>query len=157
MTPSAIPPVRKSIRVATTPARAFERFTSGMHQWWPPAHSLAVGKTREAIVVEPRVGGRWYEQATDGTVCDWGNVLVWEPPGRVVFAWRLNAQWAFDPNFLTEVEIRFEPDGDQATRVTLEHRNLERYGVDAEKTRAGLDSDNGWMGGLRLFAAIPHP
>ncbi len=26
----------------------------------------------------------------------------------------------------TEIDVRFEPDGDAATRVTLEHRGLER-------------------------------
>lgn len=152
MTPSAIPPVRKSIRVNAASARAFELFTLGMHRWWPAAHTLNQGKPRETIVVEPRVGGRWYERATDGTICEWGNVILWEPPLRVVYAWRLDGSWTYDPNFLTEVEIRFTPDGD-GTLVSLEHRNLERYGVHLERARAGLDSEDGWMGGLRLFAA----
>ena len=62
--------------------------------------------------------------------------------------------WRFNPSFSTEVVVRFEPAGENSTQVTLEHRQLERYGVHAEKTRTGLDSAEGWMGGLQLFAKV---
>ncbi len=154
MQTSAIPSVRKTIRVAAVPARAFDIFTAGMHQWWPRAHSLNQKVERAAIVAEPRVGGRWYERAVDGTECNWGKVLAWEPPHRVLFGWQLDQNWQYSPDFLTEVEIRFDPAGEGATEVTLEHRNLERYGVFAETIRPGLDSNDGWMGGLTLYAAL---
>lgn len=151
---AAVPPVRKSIRVAAPPARAFELFTVGMHQWWPRAHSLNAKVSRVAIVAEPRVGGRWFERSVDGKECDWGYVRVWEPPQRVVFAWQLDETWTFNPKFFTEVEVQFQPVGDDATQVTLEHRNLERYGVHAQQVRSGLDSAEGWMGGLQLLASV---
>ena len=88
----------------------------------------------EGRVVEPRAGGRWYELGEDGSECDWGKVLVWEPPARVVFAWQLTADWKYNSDFVTEVEVRFIPEG-WATRVELEHRNLERYGEQAEAVR----------------------
>jgi len=149
---TAVPPVRKTVRVSAPPARAFEIFTAGMHRWWPRAHSLNPKVERAAITAEPRVGGRWFERAVDGTECEWGRVLVWEPPQRVVFAWQLDAAWKFDPAFSTEVEVRFDSVGENATQVTLEHRQLERYGVKAEEVRKGLDSNEGWLGGLQLFA-----
>jgi uncharacterized protein YndB with AHSA1/START domain len=154
MQTAAVPPVRKSIRVAAAPPRAFDLFTAGMHQWWPRAHSLNPKAERAAIAVEPRVGGRWFERAVDGQECDWGRVLVWEPPQRVVLGWQLDETWRFNANFSTEVEVRFEPVGENATQVTLEHRNLERYGVHAATLRAGLDSPEGWMGGLQILAAV---
>lgn len=151
MQSTAVPPVRKTLRVATTPAKAFDLFTAGMHRWWPLAHSLNAKVARAAIVAEPRAGGRWYERAVDGSECEWGRVLAWEPPHRVLYAWQLNHEWKFDPGFETEVEVRFEPAGENATQVTLEHRNLERYGIHAERIRPGLDSADGWDSGLRRF------
>jgi len=153
MQPVAVLPVHKSIRVAAPPARAFEIFTAGMHRWWPRAHSLNPKVERAAVVIEPRVDGRWYERGVDGTECSWGKVLRWEPPARVVLGWQLDHTWRFNPAFLTEVEIKFFADGD-ATLVKLEHRNLERYGENAKTIRDGLDSPEGWMGGLQLFASV---
>ena len=102
--------------------------------------------------MEPRVGGRWFERGEDGSECEWGRVLAWEPPARLVLAWQVDAQWRFDPDFITEVEVRFIPEGD-ATRVELEHRNIERFGAQAEATRSALDSPDGWSGLLERFAA----
>lgn len=48
--------------------------------------------------------------------------------------------------------MRFIADGADATRVELEHRNIERYGQHADATRAALDSPGGWMLGLERFA-----
>lgn len=147
----ALPPVRKSVRVAVSPARAFELFTNRMHGWWPPSHSL-LKTSREAVVIEPRAGGQWFERAVDQTECTWGKVLSWDPPRRVVLAWQLDGTWTYNPEFLTEVEITFIPDGERATRVELEHRNIERYGDQAAQTRESLDSAEGWQLGLQQFA-----
>ena len=148
-----IAPVRKSIRVAVPRGRAFEVFTTGMHRWWPLEHSI-LKAPRAAITAEPRVGGRWFERAIDGTECTLGRVLAWDPPERVVLTWQLNADFAYDPDFVTEVEIRFTSEGDNATRVDLEHRNLERYGERAETIRPMLDSPQGWGLCLAGFAAV---
>jgi uncharacterized protein YndB with AHSA1/START domain len=146
-------PVRKSIRVMAKPERAFQIFTAGMHGWWPADHSL-LGADRAAITLEPRRGGRWFERAVNGSECQWGHVLEWEPPHRVLLAWQLDGTWQYNANFVTEVEVRFIADGADATRVELEHRNIERYGEQAEATRASLDSAGGWTAGLERFAAF---
>jgi len=144
-------PVRKSIRVEAAPARAFELFASRMGRWWPRSHSINGSLIRD-VIVEGREGGRWYERGEDGSECEWGRVLVWEPPSRLVLAWQIDGQWRFDPNLLTEVEVRFIPEG-EATRVELEHRHIERFGDLADATRAALDSPGGWGGLLEGFAA----
>lgn len=146
-------PVRRSVRVNTSPERAFEVFTAGMSRWWLKTHKIGATAMTEAIV-EPRVGGRWFERDEDGTECEWGHVLAWEPPSRLVLAWQVAASWQFDPELLTEVEVRFIPDGEGTTRVELEHRHLERFGDQAEATRASLDSPGGWSGLLEAFKAV---
>jgi uncharacterized protein YndB with AHSA1/START domain len=144
-------PVRKTVTVKATPARAFEVFTERMGRWWRKDHHLLTQSPLKDVIVEPRAGGRWYEQNEDGSECDWGRVLAWEPPGRVVLAWQLTAEWKYDPNFVTELEIRFIPEG-LATRVELEHRNLERFGEKADEIRAVLDSVEGWGAGFQAYA-----
>jgi uncharacterized protein YndB with AHSA1/START domain len=144
-------PVRKSITVKAKPERAFDVFTADMTRWWLPDHHIGKVPMKE-IVAEPKSGGRWYEIGEDGSVCEWGKVLIWDPPTRVVFAWQLNAAWQFDPDFVTEVEIRFIPEK-AGTRVELEHRNLDRYGADAAEVRRMIDSEGGWPATLVAFAA----
>ena len=69
-------PVRRSIRVKATPARAFEVFAARMGSWWPKSHSVGTSPLRE-VIIEPRAGGRWYERGEDGSECEWGHVLEW--------------------------------------------------------------------------------
>lgn len=145
-------PVRKSIHVKVTPAKAFDVFTAGMGRWWLKSHSINASPTRD-IVMEPRAGGRWYEIGEDGSECPWGQVLAWEPPSRLLLAWQVGGAWTFDPNLITEVEVRFLPER-SGTRVELEHRNLERFGDQAEAVRATFESPGGWSGLLESFAEI---
>jgi len=87
---------RSPFAVAVPPKRAFEVFTANMHRWWPPAHSI-LKAPRASITVEPQVGGRWYERATDESECTWGRVVSWDPPSRVVLTWQLTADFVYDP------------------------------------------------------------
>jgi uncharacterized protein YndB with AHSA1/START domain len=145
-------PIRKSVRVAVPPQRAFEVFTARMGTWWRPEHSM-LKSAREDVIVEPRQGGRWYERAVDGTEYNFGHVITWEPPGRLVLAWQLDGTWQYNAQLITEVELRFIADGANGTRVEFEHRNMERFAELTEATRAALDSDGGWTGSLAAFVA----
>jgi uncharacterized protein YndB with AHSA1/START domain len=144
-------PVRKKITVNAPIETAFEVFTTGMGTWWNPAHHIGEGEL-EDVVIEPRDGGRWYETTTGGT-CEWGKVQAWDPPQRVVLAWQLSADWEYDPSIVTELEIRFEAEGPETTRVELEHRGLEAYGDRVGTVRDAIDSEGGWTGLLAAFAA----
>jgi uncharacterized protein YndB with AHSA1/START domain len=150
MHPTALA-VRKSITVEVDRERAFEVFTAGVDSWWPREHHIGTA-TLDEMVIEPREGGRCYGRDADGE-WEWGKVLAFEPPERVVFAWQLNAGWTFDPSFQTEVEVRFSEQGQSRTLVELEHRHLERYAEATEQVFAAFDSDGGWTSSLALFAA----
>jgi uncharacterized protein YndB with AHSA1/START domain len=143
--------VKKSVVVEASREIAFEVFTEKMALWWPADHHI--GKSQMAtIVLEQKIGGRWGERGIDGTECAWGRVLAFEPPSRVVLAWQLNAKFEFDPNFETEVEITFVADGEKKTRVTLEHKHLERFGAAEAAMVAAFESPDGWSHGLLRFA-----
>ena len=144
-------PVRKVVQVGVSPQRAFEVFTAGFARWWPGSHHIGKAPYKTAVI-EPRAGGRWYEIGEDGSECPWGDVLAWEPPTRLLLAWRIGADWQYHADLETEVEVTFVAEGAGA-RVTLEHRRLERMGEAAEGLRAQIDSEGGWTGILALYAA----
>jgi uncharacterized protein YndB with AHSA1/START domain len=108
-------------------------------------------------IIEGRSGGRCYTEQIDGTECDWGTILVWDPPRRFVMAWQISPTWQYEPDVAksSEVEVRFTPEGDGLTRVDLEHRYFERHGAgaEAEAVRSAVDSAQGWDGLLQLFRA----
>ncbi|MFL5295864.1 MAG: SRPBCC family protein [Phenylobacterium sp.] len=144
--------IRKSFTVRATPEKAFEVFTAGFDRWWPRTHYLGPSPLTK-VVLEPRVGGRWYGLHEDGVERRWGEVLAWDPPRRLVLAWRITHEWGYDPNLLTEVEVRFVPEGD-ATRIEFEHRDLERFGESeaAQQTRTSMDG--GWGAILDAYRSV---
>jgi uncharacterized protein YndB with AHSA1/START domain len=144
-----IAPIIRSVAVKASPQRAFEAFTTQMGQWWPREHSIAA-KPAETVVVEPHVGGKWFERDADGTETQWGKVLAWDPPDRVTLAWQIGADWAYDPDLITDVEMSFIDQGDGTTLVTLAHRKLERVGAGAQSLADQLGG--GWPRVLQNFA-----
>ncbi len=145
-------PVRRSLEVKASLERAFEVFTTGFGRWWPHSHTIGKGKLKTAVI-EPRIGGRWYGEDQDGATTDWGHVLAFEPPSRLMLAWQIGSDWRYDPQVITEVEIRFTSIAAGLTRVELEHRNLERLGDKFEEVRVTFESPNGWGMIMKLYAA----
>jgi len=145
--------IRKTLELRASPARAFEVFTSGFGRWWPKTHYTGSSPLVTACI-EPHVGGRWYSRHEDGTEAPWGEVLVWEPPSRLVLAWRINHEFHYDPKLLTEVEVRFDDLGDGRTRVEFEHRHLERFGDSAPALDAIERMNGGWGQILDGYRAV---
>jgi uncharacterized protein YndB with AHSA1/START domain len=144
--------LRKVLSVKAPPEVAWRVFTEKMGTWWPLAtHKIGKVKAVDAVI-EPHVGGRWYERGDDGSTCDWGRVLSWEPHSRLVLSWDISADWKHDPNLKTEVEVRFTAEGMDGTRVELEHRHLDRFGARRDEMRGIFDSEGGWSGLLASFA-----
>jgi uncharacterized protein YndB with AHSA1/START domain len=144
--------VRKVVTVQAPQAVAWRVFTERIGTWWPLAHYKIGKATAVDAVIEGRVGGRWYERGEDGSTCDWGRVLHWEPCSRLVLTWDIDANWQFDPALGTEIEVQFIPEGDNQTRVTLEHRLLDRYGARRDEMRRIFDTEGDWGRLLEMFA-----
>ena len=149
---STVPDISGKITVSVPVEHAFRVFTSSFDSWWPREYHFGQAEMAEAIL-EPAEGGRWYERGTDGTERDWGRVLVWEPPQRLVVTWQTNGLYQYDPDpaHASEIEVRFTADGPEQTVVELEHRHLERL-ASGDAIRGMIQSGGGWIAILELFA-----
>jgi len=144
-----IAPIIRTVRTRAAPPRAFDVFTRQMGQWWPKGGGLG-GQPLQDMVVEPFEGGRWFERDIDGAETQWGKVLEWSPPDRLLLAWQIDAERRYDPELVTEVELVFEGDAAGGTTLTLTHRYLERLGRKAEAEAAAIAA--GWSKMVELFA-----
>jgi uncharacterized protein YndB with AHSA1/START domain len=149
---TSIPPLQGTVTVGVPVEQAFRVFTNAIDTWWPGEYHIGQADM-DKPVLEPREGGRWYERGVDGSETEWGRVLTWEPPSRLVVTWQINGQWQYDPNpeHASHIEVRFTPDGPEQTRVDLEHRHLERL-VDGQALHDGIQGGGGWTAMLEMFA-----
>jgi len=137
--------IRTEVTVDAPVERAFRVFTERFDQIKPREHNV-LGVDIVESVFEPRAGGRVYDRGVDGSECQWGRVLAYEPPERIVFTWDISPHWQIetDPDRASEVEIRFAAESPDRTRVALEHRHLDRHGEGWQGLRDGVAADEGW-------------
>jgi uncharacterized protein YndB with AHSA1/START domain len=131
--------VAKSVTVEATVDQAFAIFVERPLEWWPEKHVFV--ENRQAITIEPRVGGRYYERGEDGTEIAWGVIREFDPPKRLVMTWRVGPYWQpiTDDERASFIEVDFEAVGPATTKVTLTHAQLHRHGDIAESIHAALD------------------
>lgn len=129
MSTTMVEAIRKTVLVDFTPDEAFDLFTARIASWWPVRTHSYGGDDVKEVVLEPGVGGRLYEVTANGEQ-DWGSVLAWEPPSRLLLDWQIGDARG------TEVEVTITPEG-PGSRVVLEHR-----GFGAVDPRGRYDS--GW-------------
>ena len=129
-TASAIP-VRKSITVNASVEHAFHVYTAGFDSWWPREHHIGKSPMKRAII-EGAAGGRCYSEQVDGTECDWGRILVWDPPHVLEHEWK--------QPIVEDGVVRYEltADGD-GTLLRFTHRGL------------GVRNASGFLGGTHAF------
>lgn len=129
--------------VVVAPEKAFKCFAEGLGAWWPREYTWS-GECLESIAIEPFEDGRCYERGPHAFQCDWGRVLVWDPPRRLVFTWQIGPDRVPqpDPAKASEVEVRFRASAG-GTTVHLEHRAFSRSD-DSHDYMASLAAPEGW-------------
>jgi len=133
--------IRKSIKVERSPDTSFKVFCEEIGQWWPKGPSFG-GKPLADMVIERRVGGRFFERYEDGTEYEIGRITAYQPPRLVAFTWRAPS-WQIP----TQVEVRFHAEG-EGTRVELDHSGWEQEPA-AQEARKSYDG--GWPPLLERF------
>jgi uncharacterized protein YndB with AHSA1/START domain len=146
--------VRHEVVVGLSQEAAFWAFTD-LDRIKPREHNM-LAVPIERTVLEQHVGGDVYDRGVDGTVCRWGRVLAFDPPRRLAFTWDIGPDWqvASDLARTSEVEVTFEAEGEDRTRVTLVHRGIERHGDGWETMQAGVDAPDGWPLYLARYQAL---
>ena len=142
--------VRREIVVNASPDRAFFVFTEQFDSWWPRSHKIGEADLAKAVIDPERM--QWYEVGVDGATCDWGAILVYDRPNRILLEWRIGGTWVVEDDraAFSEVDVSFTPEGD-ATRVTLEHSKLDRHTA-AEALKGAVGSEGGWNGLLARYS-----
>ena len=145
--------MRASIVVYAPIERAFKVFTAEMTAWWPADHHIGQ-VDMVAAILEPRIGGRWYELGVDGSECEWGMVLAWDPPRHVAVSWHLDGDYRYDPDARrsSRIDVHFRSQPDGSTLVELVHSGLDHHGPTWQRLRDGVSG--GWIGLLRGFAGL---
>jgi uncharacterized protein YndB with AHSA1/START domain len=133
-------PLELAFTVACPPEHAFSVWTERTSLWWPKTHSVSADPAL-TVTIEPHPGGRIFERTAAGEEHDWGQVLEFAPPHRLVYQWHLRQ----DRADATRVEISFAPSGD-GTVVTIVHSDWQRLG---QRER----NEKGWAGLLPHFVA----
>ena len=157
-TSQTVEPITREVVVDCDQQRAFDLFTADMTSWWPPAHHIGSAPIAE-VVIEPHAGGRWYTRHQDGTETNTGFVVLYDRPGpnkkqgRVSVTWQIGADWAYHPDLVTTVDVRFTEESPGRTRVTLEHRDLDGFGEHAEQMKNVFDAPDAWTRTLAQYAA----
>lgn len=137
--------IRTEVVVETAREHAFNLFSERFDQIKPREHNMLAVDIAESIF-EPHAGGRVFDRGVDGSECQWGRVLAYEPPERIVFTWDISPHWQIESDLgrASEVELRFTAEAPERTRVELEHRHLDRHGEGWQELREGVRGDGGW-------------
>ncbi|MEV0425096.1 SRPBCC family protein [Micromonospora sp. NPDC050495] len=145
--------LRSSLLVPASAETAFAVFTGSLTDWWVPEYTWSGPDALAELGVEPRAGGMFYEIGPYGFRSDWGRVLTWDPPRRLVFTWQIGPDRVPvpDPARASEVEVLFQPEAPELTWVEVEHRNFDRHGEAAEGYREALTA--GWQELLSRYLA----
>jgi uncharacterized protein YndB with AHSA1/START domain len=113
------------VRLAVPPAVAFDVFTQEIDLWWRKGVAYrASGRTPGVFTLEPRVGGRLFEEYEGPAglrVHEAGRVTIWNPPSHLEFEWRGSN---FAPGESTIVEVKFVATDSGGTQVRLVHRGF---------------------------------
>ena len=141
-----VQPVVKRLWLAVPVGTAFGVFAEETARWWPLLTHSVFGEEAQTCFLEPYGGGRFIEVHDDGLQqSEWGRVLAWEPPHRVVLSFYAGHAAAEG----TDLEVTFEPEAG-GCRMVLTQGGWERRGAQAEAQREAYES--GWDEVLARYA-----
>lgn len=136
--------IQLSVTVPVSVTQAFNIFTEKLNTWWPREYTWS-GDVLETIGMETQKGGRCFEIGPHGFTCDWGRILDWQPPEKLVFSWQISPERVPEPNpeKASEVEVRFK-DQNHGTLIEFMHRGFEKHGENGSDYCQALNSPQGW-------------
>jgi DNA-binding transcriptional ArsR family regulator len=102
--------LESELRFRATPERVFRALTEEVREWFPHTYG---GERVRAVVIEPQVGGRHYEDWGDGTGHLYGHVTVYDPPARLGLRGRIM------PGTILDTTYELEDGGDDTVVLRM--------------------------------------
>ena len=128
------------LRIAANVERVFDAMTTRTFEWYP--HSYGRERTR-AVVLEPQLGGRHYEDWGSGSGHLYGQVTAWDPPrgwstrGRIGPGTTLDTSYELSPDGSAVVvrvsKVAVGPLSDEEAAGIAEYGDISSYAGAIEK------------------------
>lgn len=137
--PVAAKEVRFSIELAASGDRAWQALIKEIALWWPKDFHAAGSKSR--IILEPRLGGRLYEDAGSGNGLVWYQVIAVEAPRSILLSGFIAPPFGGPATSLLRLSL--QENGAQSTSLEVHDALFGHV--------AGCDAESGWravFGGL---------
>ena len=134
-----------AIKIKNNKKIAFDSFVNKFNKWWPEEYTWS-GNVLEIINIEPKVNGKCYEIGPNHFRYDWGRVLKFEHPNKIVFTWQISPSRVPEPNpdKVSEIKIEFITINKSFTRTEFEHKCFSKHGDGWENYLETLKSEQGW-------------
>ncbi len=129
--------IQQEIEIDAPAAKVWSSLTADIAAWWPK--DFYVGQAPRRFVVEPRVGGRVYEDWGDDQGVLWATVLVFQEGELLQWAGDLSADFGGPARSITSFKLVSEGD---KTRVMF--RDCP-YGALSENAAKNLESGWSWL------------
>jgi uncharacterized protein YndB with AHSA1/START domain len=140
--------IRKELQIEATLEDTFRIFTQEIAAWWPFEGREVLDGPKEAVVLEPYAGGRLYERTVDGREGDWGSVVEYQAPSRLVLRWHPG----YTEDLATTITVELQALDVKLTNLVLVHAGWEVHGADAARIADGYTT--GWDTVLEGFAGF---
>lgn len=136
--------IEQEVKIEASPSRVFEALTKEVAAWWGPPYHLS--KTPQGLVLEPKLGGSFYEVWGNGDGVLWATVTSLKRGERLEMTGPMGMSGAVEGR----ISFTLEPQG-KATVVKLSHRAV---GEVTDWTRNAYGQ--GWQDliGVRLKAYV---
>lgn len=126
--------VDRTIVIAARPERVWKAWVEEMNNWWTKPYYNDDDRVT-GLYMEPGIGGRYIEKwGENGEGFLIGNITQWLPPHRLAYTWtQMNWQ-----GVITLIQIEFEPDGSDGTRMRYLHEGFERLPAELHILKNGM-------------------
>ncbi|HXI22005.1 MAG TPA: metalloregulator ArsR/SmtB family transcription factor [Gemmatimonadales bacterium] len=131
--------IKLEVEIAAPPARVWTSLTSGVGEWWPG--QFYVGTAPKRFLIEPRVGGRVFEDWGDGEGVLFATVVIWEEGRTLSWAGDMSAEYGGPARSVTSFRLRSAADGG---RTVVAFRDTP-YGLLSDEAMQHLEHGWRWL------------
>ncbi|HXV90314.1 MAG TPA: SRPBCC domain-containing protein [Gemmatimonadales bacterium] len=131
--------IKLQVEIAAAPAVVWRSLTAGIGEWWPKM--FYVGASPKRFAIEPRVGGRVFEDWGDGEGSLFGTVTVFDEHRMLQWAGDMSADFGGPARSVTTFRLQSGADG-KSTVVAFRDTP---FGLLSDDAMQGLEQGWRWL------------